>query len=915
MRLFLGLFLGLLSLLSFAEISKPMQGRLDNGMKYTILPLHKEKGRMEIRIKVDAGSVDQKDNQHGVAHMVEHMVFRATQAYPNGVMDYLHANNWVRTKNYNAVTSATTTTYMYLPPKGTNLEQTLKIASQMLLHANLTQKDLDKERKIIMEEWRSKQGVGTKMAEIRNDSMRSGSRYARSPVIGTVDAINEMPATELQDFYRIWYVPNNMHALIVGDVDEKSAVDLLNKYFGDEPYKNLPNRNYLDLELKDAIRINKLQDPRSGISEIAYMWRFDESKSNGESKQAARNRLIDRLVLAMLTQRLRNQRETLPDDVKNIVVRKSELGNHTAILGIFASVENQAHQQALKQILQEVERLKRYPFTKAELDKQKGPVQEQINFAKKSDNDRDFEGWMQAMMNTVMVDKPYMSQSVIANFNDPLLKSIKLKDVRSRLNEWLSAKDRIVQYQAPHNTEIEPLTEEMVNDYLKQTKKSKLSAPQKEKSISPMSLLPADTHGKILTEKLYAEQNVRHWMLSNGDKVIWLKSPLAKNKTYFTAQSNAGFRAKELNSWQSQVATQLIEQNAPMDWQIEQLNQWKKNHKVSLNINQTDRYLTINGQSENTHLGDLLRLYFANQAETQIKDGLDDAKDDLVRKINMLQKDSIELKKVKAVAEFRYGKYENDRVPENKEELNKLTAQDLNWQWKKMVSAPVTYYIVSNLSVNKMQDLVIRNLSAIPRAQSLTIEPLLPLTGRGEERFEFNREPKDDVNMWLFTPQQWQGKNAVMVSLLQNIVNNKLKIALRDNKSGIYSLRFESRLDPETKRIESELKFSSNPDNTQILLDEAKRVLSSITQNISEQDVKLAKIVFEEQEKNRLESVDTWMNRLILSETQHKNPQYLTDMLHLSDNITLENLKAMAKKLPSDNIKVFISTEVQNDRK
>src|SRR3712207_25280 len=90
---------------SYAEISQPISGKLENGLSYTLLPLHSEKGHLEIRMKVNAGSVDETDEQTGVAHMVEHLVFRGTNAHPNGLMPYLHEQKWVRAKNYNAVTT------------------------------------------------------------------------------------------------------------------------------------------------------------------------------------------------------------------------------------------------------------------------------------------------------------------------------------------------------------------------------------------------------------------------------------------------------------------------------------------------------------------------------------------------------------------------------------------------------------------------------------------------------------------------------------------------------------------------------------------------------------------------------------------------------------------------------------------
>ena len=110
------LVIGLLPLWANAEISTPITTTLDNGFGYTILPLHADKNRLELRLQVKAGGVDEWDNQHGVAHMTEHLVFRASDQHPQGVMTHLHDAGWVRAKHYNAVTTADTTTYMMTPP-------------------------------------------------------------------------------------------------------------------------------------------------------------------------------------------------------------------------------------------------------------------------------------------------------------------------------------------------------------------------------------------------------------------------------------------------------------------------------------------------------------------------------------------------------------------------------------------------------------------------------------------------------------------------------------------------------------------------------------------------------------------------------------------------------------------------------
>ncbi|HBO37757.1 MAG TPA: peptidase M16, partial [Pasteurellaceae bacterium] len=383
-------------------------------------------------------------------------------------MPYLHSNKWIRGRHYNAVTTYDSTTYMMTPPQTADLKQSLEALSQMLFHAHLTQQDLDDERKIIMEEWRSKQGVGTAMNRKRTESVRVASRYARHPIIGTPESIQSIPAEQLQQFYQTWYVPNNMQLLIVGDIEPESAVESIRVFFAGIKSKTLPLRDYYEPELTDILRVNKLQDPRSGVSQIAYILRFDESASRAQTNEGRYQRLLDRIALAALTQRLRNQQNNLLEGVNSLVVRKSDIGKTTVALGLFAGVDTTGHRQGLLQIFTEIARLKHFPITEQELIKQKEIIQAQLDNAKKHTGERDFQRWVQTMSDTILSDKPYLTQPEIAVSTQPMLDNITLNEVNQRIQGWLNAQDRIVQYQPPRATQIEDISTQTVIDLQQQ---------------------------------------------------------------------------------------------------------------------------------------------------------------------------------------------------------------------------------------------------------------------------------------------------------------------------------------------------------------------------------------------------------------------------------------------------------------
>lgn len=912
LRTFFYCFLVIFSGFATAEISQPQSGELANGLRYTLLPLHQEKNHLEIRMKVNAGAVDETDQQTGVAHLLEHLVFRATEQYPQGLMPALHQQKWVRAKNYNAVTTNDSTTYMLTPPANVGLEASLAILSQMLFQAKLSQTDLDNERKIVLEEWRTGQSVARKMNELRTASVRANSRYARHPVIGTAEAINTMPASQLQQFYRQWYVPNNMQLLIVGDFDPQQAVGFIEKKFGQYPSKPLITRDYYEPRLEQGLKINKLQDPRSGVSQVAYIFRLNDQTSRTQDNDGRYQRLIDRLALSLITQRLRNQKNQLPKGVKNIGVRKSDIGKQTIAVGLFATVGERDHQQGLRQIFQERERLKRFPITQPELDQQKQLIQAQIETAKKHSGDREFSDWVRVMVESVLNDKPYLTQPEIAALSEPLLQKISVAEVNQRIQQWLNGGDQILQYQPPRAIEIEPITEEMVKNWQNQTAFSEISPPQKPQIIEPMSLNDVVGKGKIIGEQRFNEQNVVQWQLSNGDKVLWLKTPLAKDRIYLRTQSKAGFKAMELNDWQSQFAIQLIAQNAPLDWQTEQLTRWKSLNKVNLSLKQTATQLQFSGDAPNDKASELFRLFYAYQQETEVKEGLDEAKEAIARQLNTAREE--DRLRAKTVARLRFGTDELDNLP-TISQLNELDEDSLNEQWAKIKQAPTTYFIATELDEGKLKVLITQYFADLPRGKRLDSREILATAGSQTARLAINLDPKDEVKMWFFTPQSWQGKDAVLVSLLQNIATQKLKLALRDQHLGVYSLKFAATLNPESQRIESELQFVSNPAMTNQLVEIAKTVLQNLPEHILEEEAKLAKIQFQQSEKYRLENIETWLNRLMLSENQFGDPRYLTEMKNLANNIEFAKLKAIAKQIYSaENQKIFITTPTTNNK-
>ncbi|QUG74604.1 insulinase family protein [Erwinia sp. E602] len=877
-----------------AETLSPLpqitEGVLDNGLRYTLVPLSGQKQRVDVRLSVDVGSIDEQDNESGVAHMLEHLVFRASEQYPQGVATQLHQRGWVRAQHYNAMTNYERTLYMFSPPGGAGqLDVALESLSQMAGHARLTQRDLDDERRIILEEWRGKLGVAERMNQQRVQAIRHGSRYPERPTIGTEASIRNTPATTLQQFYQRWYHPGNMRLLVIGDFRPETAAAEIKRYFGTLPAGAVPERDYYEPRLQTQLKVVRLQDGQSGSSQLSLVLRSNPGTTTYEQ------RLISQIALSSVSRQMRRQKPELPAEVGGLVVRKSDIGKTTEAFGVFADVMPDGHQVALRVLLREVERVRRYGLSDVDIADVKQDIREVAQRMAAKPEQREFADWVQQIFTSWAQGKPYTGSQQRGREALAALDTITNQQVNARLQQWLTAGDALVQFSIPGNTPFTLPTAQSVIRLREQLKTETLAPPQRkvEQVVTELKVTPQP--GTIAAVKSFPQQQVEQWTLSNGDRVVLLRTPLAKDKVWLSGRSAAGFNTAGLNPWQSQLATQLVGQSGPQGWQGEQLVAWKQQKAVSSGVSQLPDELQYTGQSSREALGDLLALNYALQTAAGIDP--DVMKESLLRLARQQAVDAGSAGNARAQATrlLRYGSA--GWTPPTQQQLKTIDAGTLLTQWQTAARAPVSWFILADMSPELLKPLAERYLAGIPRQPVATVQPELPRSGRYEETLALNVEPRADVKSWSFTPQTWTPQAAVQVSIARNLASQALKSSLRDDALGIYRMQMNSELADRHQRIETEVSFTSAPERAQELWQRAEAVFAQLPQQITQQQIDVQKRDFIRAEQGRQQDIYTLQRRLELSYRHYNDPRYLSDAARLADSITLAGVQAMAARL------------------
>ncbi|WP_226053217.1 pitrilysin family protein [Dickeya chrysanthemi] len=888
------------TLASAQTVTSPLpvitEGQLDNGLRYTIVPLSGQQQRLDIRLLVESGSLDEQDGESGVAHMVEHMVFRATRDYPAGLAKTLGQQGWIRGQHYNAMTNYERTVYMLSPPAGKpSLGLALNVLAQIAGHARFEPEDWQRERQVILEEWRGKLGVAERMNQQRVAAIRHGSRYPDRPVIGTEASIQNTPVTVLHRFYDRWYHPRNMRLMVIGDLQPEQVKQAISQAMGNLPDTPIPARESYEPALRQQLHVVRLQDSQSSVSQISFVFRFDDAAAKATGEEGMRRRLINQVTLDALSKQVQRQPLSSSPAVSSLVVRKSDIGNTTVALGLFASVLPDGHQQGVNAVLQEIARLQRYPLHEPDIIAIKETLRQSAEKLAATPEQREFSDWVRQWVTSWEQDRPYIGKQQVAQQALAVLKTITTDDINACLQRWLSSPDQLVQFSVPGSLPFTLPSAAAIEQQRQLAAQSELAPLQPPVARVTPVLPPAEGHGEVTAVRPFPQQKVEEWQLANGDRLVWLRTPQAGKTVSLTVLSPAGFMAPGREPWLSQLAAQLFSKSGPAGWKGRDLNEWEKARKLALSLDYQPDELRWSGSVSPDKLEALLHLYHVMNRSAGIDEG--DLRESLaeLKRQQVTREQSISELRERESAELQFGK---TGMPfPTPEQLDAVTREQLTQQWRQTVAAPVTYYLLADLPADQLRPLVERYLASLPRQAGGESPQHLALEGKRERISAINLEPRADVYLWSFSPQTWTPQQAVQVNIASRLAARYLKASLRDDAQGIYNLKMESRLNDKSQRIETVLRFTTSPQRVQELRRNAQQVLETLATRIMPQDVEQERKQFIHSERARQQDSTTLMSRLILSYRHYHDPRYLTQLDSLVPAITFDAVRDAASRL------------------
>ena len=354
-------------------------GKLDNGLTYYIRHNALPENQADFYIAQKVGSILEEDNQRGLAHFLEHMCFNGTEHFPgNSLRTYLESVGVKFGANLNAYTSIDETVYNITNVPVTRegvIDTCLLILHDWADALTLDPKEIDKERGVIHEEWRSSTGAMMRMYETVFPVIFKDSKYAYRLPIGTMEVVDNFPYEDLRDYYEKWYRPDQQGIIVVGDIDPDAIETKIRALFSPiEMPADAPERQYFPVPDNDEPLIAIAKDKEMQVMQAYIMYKSDPypDELKGDLSYMVYNYIVS-IIETMLGTRLDELTQTAAPPFLGAAVGNGDFilsKTKSAFMGI-AACKDDGLPTALSALVREILRAQRHGFTLGEYDRAK----------------------------------------------------------------------------------------------------------------------------------------------------------------------------------------------------------------------------------------------------------------------------------------------------------------------------------------------------------------------------------------------------------------------------------------------------------------------------------------------------------------------------------------------------------------
>ena len=801
-------------------------GTFANGLQYYIRANKQPEKRAELRLVVNAGSILEEADQQGLAHFVEHMAFNGTKHFPKqDVVKFMETIGMRFGPHVNAYTSFDETVFMLQVPtdKADVLDQSFLILQDWAQDLTFDDTEIDKERGVVMEEWRLGRGADARMRDKQFPILLKGSRYADRLPIGKPDIIQNFKHDRLKKFYADWYRPDLMAVVAVGDFDKAAIETLIKQHFGSIPAAKSPKpRPSFDVPAHPGTLYTVASDKEAsgGASVAAYsLFPVRDQTTVG----AYRRQLVEGLFSSMLSARFGEIAQKPDAPFLGAGASRGSFVRTEEATTLNAFTKEDGIEKGLEAMFTEADRVAEFGFTATELDRQKVGMLRGIERAVLEKDKQESSSLAAEFIRNFLEHEPIPGIVYENDLYQRFVPSITLNEVNAVAKDWSPDRNRVVTVQAPEHAGVVLPTEAKLASVLASVGTKKLTPWADTVDAQPLLDTPpaGGTVVKTATKESYG---ITEWDLSNGVKVVMKPTTFKEDEILFRGTSMGGTSlASDQDFIAASTAAQVVAAGGLGKMSSIDLRKVLTGKLASASPRITELEEEVNGSSSRKDLETMFQLIYLRFTQPRPDPALFGV---------MTSQTKIALANQDADPGFAFEQAMESTLYQNHPRRQPMTAASVDrmnldtsfafYKDRFADASDFTFTFVGSFSVEEMKPLVERYLGGLPathRKESFKDVGAKYATGVVEKRVEKGIEPKSQTSLTFTGPFDYNQEQRIAIRAVSQVLETRLLEVLREDLGGTYSVSAS----PSYSKIprseyEIEIAFGSNPTRTEDLV-------------------------------------------------------------------------------------------------
>ncbi len=817
--------------LSAAELRvspKLEQGTLKNGLKYYIYENKKPENKAYLALVVNSGSLQEEEDQLGMAHFIEHMAFNGTKNYPgNMLVKHLQSIGMNFGADLNAFTGFDRTIFKLQVPtdRPEEFEKSFEILKEWAADITFLRKDVIDERGVILEEWRLRQGLSQRLSDAQKKAVYGDSRYTDRFPIGDPEIIKNATPELLKRYYQRWYHPENMAVVAVGDFDKKQVETFVKKYF-DYDSKLDFNKSPIYKFGKSNGEITVFKDPE--ITDVTFDVLTKNDINVIRDKKSYKNYLVEEMYNGMLQTRFdRISKENSPS-IESGYSYMVTIGKHDTVHVAGTILKEKNIEAGISEIIRQMKRMAVYGPTSFEIDVEKAEISKSMENIYRNRDSIEHDQIASEIQSSYLEGEMFTDiENQMEVFNE-VIREISYEDIKAKAEELYQNSNKTFFLTAPEKKDLAVPSNKDISNIIEKTKNEKLV--RKNEDFKDLTLTDNNLKPGSIVKKI-DEKDFLRYKLSNNMEVLLKETDFDKDRILISLFSKGGSSLMDEKGYiASRLAPQIIMSSGIRSLSPVETDIFMKGKNIQFSPYISDYMEGIDIETDKDDLETTLKILNILLTEPKVdKDIYNNFMD--VQKQYIVNREN----SPKVIFSDRTNEILSQGHPRRKpltiEDLDKTTQEDLLGAYRDRFSnmGDFQMVIVGSTKDVDIEGLMKKYLAGLPSENMSENPKNLEITQpKGIVKEEVIKGTDKKVLVTLVYPYRgvYTYENRVKYLGTAKILDMLLLEEIREKIGGIYTIYADTDLSPlNYGENYLTIKYSTDPDKVDMVTDGIKKVV------------------------------------------------------------------------------------------